>query len=299
MSGATAPSRAFRLACAGSEPAAERCARAAGNVPGLEIVSIDEAEAVCVAHAPLERAAAALECLRAGKHVLLEAPVADDWPALDLLVAESAARGLRLTPLLPYRFQPACAAIREQVQLMPWGFPSSVEIALGRDDADARSLGLSGNGALGTAAHLLDLVRWTLGTEPQSVEPIQAAGAVRALKIELGHMASGVQVCWLADAPAWGWRIVFRGGDKELVLERPLPAADAELWVPLLADFAAACREGREPEVNTADALSGVGVARAAAVAWRSGKRAEIVRHHYEHDLDAKWERENRKPARA
>lgn len=299
MSGAATFSPTFRLACIGSEPAAERCARAADTVPGVEIVSLDAAEAVFVADGPLSRAATALECLRSGKHVLIEAPVAGDWPAFDLLVAESAARDLRLAPLLPYRFHPACAAAREQVQLMPWGFPSSVEIVLGQDDGDARSHAPSGDSALGTAAHLLDIVRWTLGTEPQSVEPIQVEGAVRALKIELGHMASGVQVRWLADAPAYGWRIIFRGHNQEIALDRPAPASDSSLYVPLLADFAAACRESREPEVNTADALSGVGVARAAAAALASSKRVEIVRHHFEHDLDAKWEREHRKPKTA
>jgi predicted dehydrogenase len=299
MSGTPTLSPTFRLACIGSEPAAERCAHAAGNVPGLEIVSLDEAEAVCVADAPLKRAATALKCLRSGKHVLIDAPVADDWPALDLLIAESTAHDLRLAVALPYRFHPACAAMREQVQLMPWGFPSSVEITLGQDDADARSLAPSGDSALGTAAHLLDLVRWTLCTEPQSVEPIQAEGAVRTLKIELGHMSSGVQVRWLQESPAYGWRIVFRGNDKEIVLNRPASASDARDFATLLADFAEACREGREPEVNTADVLSGVGVARAAAAALASGKRAEIVRHHYEHDLDGKWERENRKPKTA
>lgn len=297
MSGAANLSPTFRLACIGSEPAAERCARAAGTVPGVEIVSMDAAEAVFVADAQSGRAATALECLRSGKHVLIEAPVADDWPALDLLIAESAACDLRFAPLLPYRFHPACAAVREQVQLMPWGFPSSVEITLGQSDEDARMIEMPDSGALGTAAHLLDLVRWTLGTEPQSVEPIQSEGAVRALKIELGHMASGVQVRWLADAPAYGWRIIFHGNGQEIILDRPAPASDARLFATLLADFAEACREGREPEVNTADALSGVGVARAAALA--SSKRVEIVRHHYEHDLDAKWERENRKPATA
>lgn len=245
---------------------------------------------------PLEnRARLALETLQAGKHVLLDVPPTNDWPAFDALLAEANARDLRLGAALPLRHQPACAEARDRVALMPPGFPSAVLIEIAESEPGLWASALPVAEPLGLGAQLLDLVRWTLGTEPQSVEPLEVPGATRAWKAELGHMASGVQLCWRAEAPSGGWRITFSHGTESIVLEAP-QASVAELLHPVLNDFAAACAEGREPLCNAADLLSATGVARAALKARQTRQRVAIIEHHYEHELDAQWEREHRKP---
>lgn len=257
--------------------------------------TLAEADAVFIAGPLEDRAGLALNALQAGKHVLLDVPPTNDWPAFDALLAEANARDLRLGAALPLRHQPACAEARDRVTLMPPGFSSAVLIEIAEPEPGLWASALPVTGPLGLGAQLLDIVRWTLGTEPQSVEPNAVPGAARAWKVELGHMASGVQLCWRSGALPGGWRITFSHEAASVVLEAPQVSA-AELLRPVLNDFAAACAEGREPLCNAADLLSATGVARAAQKAMQTRQRVAIIEHHYEHELDAQWEHEHRKP---
>ncbi|MCW8132258.1 MAG: Gfo/Idh/MocA family oxidoreductase [Planctomycetota bacterium] len=283
--------REIRIGCLGPQAFATAVEAACAGLAGVRVVEAAQTDAVYLAVPLAGRAQAALACLNEGRHVLAEAPLCLDWSDFDACMAAAQEKDLRLAAALPYRFWPAAMLARDQVQAAPLGFPKEANI-----EGFGAGLGPWGTllpceGPLASAVHLLDLVRWTLATEPQSFTP-QPGG----FRVELGHIASGVQVAEARADGLEGSRLTFKGDAAPIVFDAPSGVEVKDLLRPMLAEFAAAIREGREPEVNAADALSAVGASRGAGRAAQDGARFETIRHHFEHDLDAAWERAHRSP---
>jgi predicted dehydrogenase len=258
------------------DPAAGAAWRARGVrvEPDAEALASDPAvDAVVVASPPDLHLLHARAALRAGKPVLLEKPVAPEAWSLAVLRGTSWAAGVPVLVGHALRYDAAARAWRDAVRRM------------GR----VRFLGLSqrhermaqvwqsdparGGGALLTlAVHLADLARWATGEEIGGVasclvqaEPGRAEGTAAVT----ARMAGGAVLaldCSI-ESPGRRGRLEAFGDEGELAmadhffqtfsLARGRERRDVPLGprvnglVPLLSDFARACRGGSAGEAAT------------------------------------------------
>jgi predicted dehydrogenase len=102
-----------------------------GAPPVTELAAVlDQVDAVSIATPTPHHHAVGLTCLRAGKHVLMEKPLATTMAEGEALVAEARARGLVLQVGYVQRFNPAFVACRpriaqprfiESIRIQPYG----------------------------------------------------------------------------------------------------------------------------------------------------------------------------------
>jgi predicted dehydrogenase len=299
----------LRIGFAGPEKREKEYRSSAGTLASVRWVAAERAQAVIVA-SPLERRAKdALAQLRAGRHVLIEPPVSILFKEFDPLVGEANARNLRIGAAYPLRYAPHCIRAREILRSASIGRVQSVRI-------EASDIGEAASSYLGQAAHLLDLPRWLFGAALVSVtarsDP-EAAPAQRAGALRLQVSYQGPRVTYDAgpsgSTPPGGWTLTVAGASASLRLtgtgqllemrdgsdwaQLPVPSAPDALSL-LVADFAEACRTGREPETNAVDGMAGVGLLTGAVASARSGSTSILLHNHYQLDLDDAFERQSR-----
>ncbi len=154
-------------------------------------------DAVVIASPSDQHYTLALEALRAGKHVLVEKPLALAADEAELLVEESAARGLRLMVDHTYLFSPAVGAMAALI----------AEGTIGRV-VSARSERLNRGGVRvdapvhwDLATHDLAILQHLLGGRPDAVAAREMAGGNAAglwLRYPNGVKAE-IEVSWVAD----------------------------------------------------------------------------------------------------
>src|SRR3954453_6757862 len=99
-----------------------------------DVLADPRVEAVAIATPPSTHAALALRCLNAGRHLLIEKPLADSLPAGQRIVDAAAAAGLVLHCDHTFCYTPAVQKIRELVrggQLGTLLYYDSVRVNLG------------------------------------------------------------------------------------------------------------------------------------------------------------------------
>lgn len=303
----------LRIGFLGPEKREKEYRSSAGTLASVRWVAAERAQAVIVA-SPLERRAKdALAQLRAGRHVLIGPPVSISFKEFDLLVGEANARNLRIGSAYPLRYAPHCVRAREVLRSASIGRVQSVRIeASDAGDADA--------GYLGQAAHLLDLPRWLFGAALVSLaagsnpaaEPAVPAGALH-LQVSYQGPRATYDAASSGSAPPGGWTLTVVGTSASLRLmgtgqllemrngsdwtQQPVPSAPDPLSL-LVADFAEACRTGREPETNAVDGMAGVGLLTGAVASARSGSTSILLHNHYQLDLDDAYARQSQAAGR-
>lgn len=167
----------FRI-CAVSDPLAERRDEAAADFGATtystpeELLADDQVELVVVAtpshtHVPLGLAA-----LTAGKHVVVEKPMAQSVEEVDQLTAAAEAAGRMVTCFQNNRFEPSFLKIREIIDSGQIGEVVLIRRAIHRfaRRADWQTLRSHGGGELpNTVSHFLDQLLLLLGDSPISV----------------------------------------------------------------------------------------------------------------------------------
>jgi len=166
----------MRLAAVAS--ASEVRARAAGEAHGVpwstslvELLARDDVDAVTICSPSGLHPAQALAALRAGKHVLIEKPIALSVADADAVIAEARSRGLVAAVVSQRRFEPAVRALKAAVDA---GRLGRVILVIGEglyfrpqsyyDSAAWRgTVGLDGGVLMNQAIHTLDLMRWVGG----------------------------------------------------------------------------------------------------------------------------------------
>ena len=299
----------FRIGFLGPEKREKDYRSSAGTLTSVRWVAAKQAQAVIVA-SPLERRAKdALAELRAGRHVLIEPPVSTSFKEFDPLVGEATARDLRIGVAYPLRYAPHCIRARELLRSASIGRVQSVRI-------EASDAGDAAYGYLGQATHLLDLPRWLFGAALVSVtarsDP-QAAAALPAGALHLQVSYQGPRATYDAvppgSAPPGGWTLTVAATSASLRLtgtgqllemrgggdwaQLPVPSTPDALSL-LVADFAEACRTGREPEANAVDGMAGVGLLSGAVASARGGRASQLLYSHYQIELDDAFERQSR-----
>ncbi|MEJ7650224.1 MAG: Gfo/Idh/MocA family oxidoreductase [Nakamurella sp.] len=190
-----------------------------------------DVDAVSIALAPDAQSAAALEAARAGKHLLLEKPLALDLAEGDELVRVITDKGLATVVFVTGRFQPAAEAVLDRaVEIGGWsGGRADIRVSvLSEDDAVLQaSTWRVERGALWDAApHALSPLVTVLGTVEQVVALEDAS---RATFLTLRH-ESGVcsQISTTLQAPpaAFAWSVEVYGSDGRLDIPHDLNGAD-------------------------------------------------------------------------
>jgi myo-inositol 2-dehydrogenase/D-chiro-inositol 1-dehydrogenase len=309
----------LRLVALAEEPAVppafrergERLAAAHGLpfVADVEAALADPAvEIVSVASEPARHARLALDALAAGKHVLVDKPVATRTDDADRLAeAACAARG-RAT-YVHRLFAPQLLRARERIDAGAVGLPRLVSIhwtvagGLDADDWETPVIldpALSGGGELANfLGYPVDSLSWLTGLEPRSVyastsslgsaaherHGVESLG-VLTLELERQVVATVVVGRTTGPHPAGGvFRIAVTGSHGAIVAdeERPLlqvngaarpvgGGATRAALTGLVDDFVRAVLEEREPLRSLADGARAVHVLEAAYESARTGR---------------------------
>lgn len=278
-------------------------ARPYGSAADAYRAEVIDAVAVCLPSAL--HTDAAVEALEAGKHVLIEKPIATTLPDADRIVAAERASGRTVAVISQRRFQTPAVTIKAAIASGRLGNLTSglAESALYRpqeyyDSGDWRgTLAIDGGGALmNQGIHALDLLIWMLG-EPTEVSAQTASIAherievedVAAATVRFRNGAIGVMLASTAAKPGLPVRIAVHGDRGTAVMvEDELAVFEADpdsgagepstnspaLEPPTLADWSDIDRAHR---AQYADFVEAVRTGRAPAVTTEDGRTALAV----------------------
>ncbi len=272
-----------------------------------ETVGADDIDAVYVASPVHRHAAETIAAVRAGKHVIVEKPMALSVEAGERMIEAAAEAGVHLAVAYYRRFFPKSRNIRALLDDGAIGTPIVCEITicsrleLAPDHPKYWRLlpEQGGGGALmDVGSHRLDLACYWLG------DPFEVCGfadiidradmQVPDTECLLARMESGAHVhctaSWAISARADDLIIrgtegsltarpydnapltLIRGGDRE---EFDLPPA-ANWHSPLIDDFTRAVLDGREPEFTGRDGLQASRIMEGCYRSSETGKTVEV-----------------------
>jgi predicted dehydrogenase len=300
-------------------PRAEALAARSGApayASAAEAYAAEAIDAVAVCLPSALHTGAAVEALQAGKHVLIEKPIAVTLDAADEIIAAERASGRVVGVISQRRFQAPAIAIKEAVDEGLLGRVTSglAESAFFRpqeyyDSGDWRGTrAIDGGGALmNQGIHALDLLVWLLGVPVRVVARTASVAHERievedvaAATIEFENGALGVILASTAAAPGLPVRLAVHGDRGTAVMEDdrlaffdsgvdgrqpepPGPPAETAGWDPVDAahraqyvDFLDAVRTGRSPAVSTAAARRALAVVLAVYESARTGRVVDL-----------------------
>ena len=253
-------------------------------------------QAVLVLTPPAAHLEIAERCFAAGKHVLVEKPLELTLDRAERLVRAGRAAGRRLGVVLQHRFRPGSLRLRAVLadgtlgqlaaaaMTVPWWRPQSYY-----DEPGRGTMARDGGGVLLTQAiHSLDLFRSLVGVQgvvaarsvTTALHRMETEDHVSAL-LRLGNGAPGTVIATTASYPGGPERIeiigtngtasliggtlrvsLIGGGEECVQAEGSTGSGASIMDFPhdahraVLADFAAAIAEGRDPVVTGEEALA-------------------------------------------
>ncbi|MFM8259539.1 MAG: Gfo/Idh/MocA family protein [Vulcanococcus sp.] len=200
-------------------------ATATTGLPGFTdfdaLLADPRVDALVIATPPQPRAALAEQAIAAGKHLLLEKPVALDTARIEALQRQAMARGVCVAVDFEYRAVPAFLQLKALLASNPVGRPWLVKLDwLMGSRADAGrpwnwySQRAAGGGVLGSlGTHAFDTLHWLFG-------PTRSLSASRSLAIPHRPLADGSGRLGTVDAED----IALLQLDLELAHGQRLPA---------------------------------------------------------------------------
>jgi UDP-N-acetyl-2-amino-2-deoxyglucuronate dehydrogenase len=238
-----------------------------------QVLATPEVDAVYISVPVNRRARLAIEAARAGKHILLDAPVAGSLEDADALIDACRRSGVHLGVTLSAQLDAALSAARDLVRAGMLGQVRAVH------------MNVPGHGPEATAdlAQTLNTVRWVTGLEVESVyveavrtrmlaDTTDGLGAVlRYDNGGVGLLQTGTAVCEDAPGDVSGPRIYGAQGQLILAatplvcLQNPPEGGVPGAWQALrysgtpgdhtrvAARYAAAVLEDRQPPVTAED----------------------------------------------
>lgn len=257
------------------------------------VIDDDGVDAVLVASPNASHAEMAVAAARAGKHVLVEKPMATSVEEADAMIAAAATSGVVLMPTHNLRFAPPFHAAAAAVASGMVGEVVGARVAFGHagpqhwapDATWFFDQASSGGGALiDLGVHSADLLRAVIGDDVVDVGAMLRLGptgveeaAQLVLRFSRGAIAT-LHASWVAR-PAPDHQLTVFGSDGTLHLDgqtplvfRPADGADAQpLSMPtkdervdLYAAFADAVEHGAALPVTAADGRAALAVVAAA-----------------------------------
>lgn len=284
---------------------AERCA-GYGSVEAL--LADDAVDAVIVCTPNMTHEALGLQVLAAGKHLLMEKPLAMTPEGARAVAHEAAERGLALAVGHSHRFTDQSLAIRKVIDDGEIGTPRFVRVVMNGGwiwpgwQAWVLNPALSGGHSLHNGIHIVDLASWWIGEPATSVFSVGQHATSEALEIydylvmELGFASGASAVCEISrgerprsasylELTVVGTEgVVSRTWDAEGVLawtDAGLTAWDGEgsagrVFVRELEAFVAAAREEAEVIPPVSAAIHAVDIAAASEESLREGRTIAI-----------------------
>ncbi|HEU5101406.1 MAG TPA: Gfo/Idh/MocA family oxidoreductase [Roseiflexaceae bacterium] len=286
------------------------------------LLARDDVEAVCICTPSGMHAEQTIAAARAGKHVLVEKPMALTLADADAMIDACAQAGVLLGVALQRRTEPDFQRLRAAIAAGELGrlVLGSVSVPYMRaqsyyDSAAWRGTwALDGGGALmNQGIHLIDLLLWLMGDATEA----RASAATLAHDIEVedcitaalrfGNGALGSVMATTAAAPGFPHRVEIYGDRGGVQIEGEqivrwegenhvqAPGASTESREPiaagagssptgigavghtrLLADFAAAIRERRDPLVPGAEGRRALALVLAIYESARTGSVMQV-----------------------
>lgn len=237
----------------------EVAARFAIPVAATDLAAVlGRVDAVYVATPVVAHVPTALAAVRAGRHALVEKPLAAALPTgADTLAAAAAERGVTVGVAYYRRLNPALIDLRttlaaHHVRHVEIDFRHAFDPAPDHPMRWRTEWSVAGGGVLADAgSHRLDLLCWLFGP-PDAVDGqltgLFPGGAERTARVRLHWPCGTTADCrftWCTGPSADRMTITTAGG--EIVLD-PLDAGlAANPHTPLVADFTRAVRGGGEP----------------------------------------------------
>jgi predicted dehydrogenase len=292
-----------------------------GLAPDGCLASLDEAlarpdwEAALVVTPPQTHHAVATTALRAGKHVLIEKPLATTLPEARALVATAAECGRTLMVSQNYRFRRPARAVQDLVAAGAIGELLAVKLACHRDTRLTFPPGdfryrMRHPYVLDMAIHHLDLLRVLTGRDVRRVfarswrvpdSPYLHDPALIAVLMLEGGGAVAYEGDWAAHGRETSWngewelvgergRILWTGGEEDATkgdirlqhwgdepafVAQP-PIAAADQAGTLQA-FVDAITAGREPETSAADNLRSLAAVLACVESIERGEAVAVA----------------------
>lgn len=251
-----------------------------------ELLARQDIDVVCICTPSGLHAEQTVAAARAGKHVVVEKPMAIELPDIDAMLAACEQAGVSLATIFPRRMSPQARYARQLLQEGRLGRLSlcSAYVKLYRDQAYYDSAGwrgtwqMDGGGVMmNQGIHTVDLLQWLVG--PVKSLYGQARAVLRDIEVEdtavaLLHYESGAMGTLEMTTTAYkgkGQRLEIHGEKGTMIIEEDdivsleiegehivMPAFEPFRVVPdghlaQLKDMAAAIRERREPIVTGAE----------------------------------------------
>ena len=186
-----------------------------------------DVDAVCICTPSGRHAEQAIKAARAGKHVLVEKPMALSLPDADAMIEACRAAGVQLGVALQRRTDPACRALHDAIRAGELGqlVLGTATVPYFRPESYYQSAAwrgtwsLDGGGALiNQGIHLVDLLLWLMGGDARVVGASGGAtrheievedSIVAALRFSTG--ARGTIAATTAAAPGFPHRVEIYG----------------------------------------------------------------------------------------
>lgn len=181
--------------------------RCAGYGTVAELLADEAVDAVIVCTPNMTHEQLGLEVLAAGKHLLMEKPLALTAEGARAVADEATQRDLALAVGHTHRFTDQSLAIREVIDAGEIGTPRFVRVVMNGGwiwpgwQAWVLNPELSGGHALHNGVHLVDLASWWIGEPVTSVFSVGQHATSEALEIydylvmELGFASGASAVC--------------------------------------------------------------------------------------------------------
>jgi predicted dehydrogenase len=286
----------------------------AGRDEYRQLLARPDVDLVCLCTPSGLHGRQALEALAAGKHVVVEKPLALTLAEGQALVSEAAGRGLFLSVFFQRRLEPHHLYVKEAVESGRLGRPVLAE-ALVRwhrpqsyyDSAAWRGTReLDGGVLMNQAIHYVDLLRWLMGP----VAEVSGATATLTHRMESEdtaaatlRFASGALGLVAATTSAWPgapaelnlffergqirvcgpevtrWEVPDLPPPAPVAVEQAgsvTPAAPVAGHLALWAELLSALREGRAPLVTPQEALDDLAVVLGVYEASRTGQAVQV-----------------------
>ena len=208
------------------DPSPDRHAALERHFPGLGRAAylsdaLDDIDAVLIATPPRTHAGLALEAIAAGKHVLVEKPLATSAADARMMVQAAEARGVTLMVGHTFEYHSAVWSLRDMVREDQLGrvyYVHTARLNLGLYQHDV-------NVILDLAPHDVSILNYVLGGQPTAVECWASRHAHQRLE-DVAHLrlhyedpdvVANVHVSWLD--PCKVRRVTMVGSEKMVVFD--------------------------------------------------------------------------------
>lgn len=249
-----------------------------------DVLTARDVDAVYVALHPAVHEEWAVAALDAGKHVLVERPLAPDAGAAARIAAAAVANGCLVMEAHMTRFHPRTQALLDLVDGGEIGQIRMIHAAIShrmRDLDNFRSQPHLGGGALlDGGVHVVGMARWVVGEEPDSVQALSRrwrtgidgltgallsfpSGAIGAVSASFEGAAHEVLEITGTQGTLRATQAFSAGSLDEVTLERdgqPVGSWQADPYQRMLAAFASAATGAAAAPLTVDDAVATLSV---------------------------------------